>query len=117
MHGAFDRKDDRKSAALVLDAEYFQFGLMAYCDVFDDRQPQSRATGFAGAAAVYPIETFRQSRYVTRRDADTAVLYREYRLLAAFRPAHQYLSAGRGVTYRVAEQIAERAAQFVVVAQ
>ena len=112
-----DRKHQREGAALPFFAGYLQLGLMAHRDVLDDRKPQAGSAGFARTAAIHPVETFGQARDVLCGNADTAVLHREHRLAVAFEPAQQDRAALRRIADRIAEQIAERAVQFIAVAE
>src|SRR5207302_9059923 len=76
-HRALQREAHREAAACARLAVDVEARLVARDGVLDDGQAQSRAAGFARAAAIDPVEALGQARQMLRRDAGARVLDRE----------------------------------------
>ena len=85
--------------------------------MLDDRQAESGAAGFARATGGYPIEAFGNARQVLRRDAVAGVVHRQHRAVDAIddlaRKTNADAAAGGRVAHRIADQVRERAVQFL----
>ena len=85
--------------------------------MLDNGEAQPGAATFTRAATVNSIEAFGQARDVFGLDADAAVLHRKHTLPVANDPAQRDNTAVWRVTYRIADEITERAAQLIRASQ
>src|SRR5712691_8621268 len=114
---ALRRKAHREAAACTRLAVDVEARLVARDSVLDDGQAQSRAAGFARAAAVDAVEALGQPRQMLRRDAGAGVLDGERRAAVVFPPMDGHFAAWRRVPDRVADEVAERAGELAFRAQ
>ena len=90
---------------------YIQSCIMTVEDMFHDGESETRATRFAVAIVTYPVESFRNPRYVTVWNADAAVAYAQDNSGVRFLPDHLDPALCRRVVDGVYNQVLESAFQ------
>ena len=75
--------------------------------MFDDSQPETRATLLAGTARINTVKTLGQPRQMLAADADTGIAHFEMTTVRVHSPLHGNGTALRRVLDRVADEVGD----------